>query len=136
LKNPKLGALEKIFCISVLRENEGRGIERRKELTRQVDDAERITATGVMVNISKQHAGTSHGFKNEGNGCKLWTKLVKTVKACKDRKSHACFNFGSLSALEPVNLNRVLVASQRLRLSQTKFQMNDCSEPRTEEFES
>jgi hypothetical protein len=86
------------------------------------------------VNISKQHAGTSHGFKNEGNGCKLWIKLVKTVKD--DRKSRTCFIFGSLSALEPVVLNRVLVASQRLRLSQTKLQMNDCSEPRTEEFES
>jgi hypothetical protein len=30
------------------------------------DDAERITATDVMMNISKKHAKTSHGMKN---GC-------------------------------------------------------------------
>jgi hypothetical protein len=27
----------------------------------QVDDAKRISATGIMVNISKQHAKSSHG---------------------------------------------------------------------------
>ena len=31
---------------------------------RQVDDAERITAIGIMINVSKQHAETSHGIKN------------------------------------------------------------------------
>ena len=33
---------------------------------RQVDDAERITATGIMINISKQHVETSHGIKKLG----------------------------------------------------------------------
>jgi hypothetical protein len=33
----------------------------------QVDDAEGITATGIMKKISKQHAETSHGIKHMGN---------------------------------------------------------------------
>ena len=33
----------------------------------QVDDAERITATGIMINISKQHAEKIHGIKNWGD---------------------------------------------------------------------
>jgi hypothetical protein len=35
------------------------------------DDAERITATDIMVNISKLHAGSSHGIKNGGHECKM-----------------------------------------------------------------
>ena len=34
---------------------------------RQVDDAERITATGIMINMSKQYAEMSHGIKFLGN---------------------------------------------------------------------
>jgi hypothetical protein len=33
----------------------------------QVDDAKQITAIGLMINISKQHAKTIHGVKNMGN---------------------------------------------------------------------
>jgi hypothetical protein len=33
----------------------------------QVDDAERLTATGIMISISKQHAKKIHGLKNMGN---------------------------------------------------------------------
>jgi hypothetical protein len=35
------------------------------------DDAEPITATNIMVNISKLHAGTSYGIKNGGQECKM-----------------------------------------------------------------
>jgi hypothetical protein len=38
------------------------------------DDAEQITATDIMVNISKLHAGTRYGFKNRGYYYKLWNK--------------------------------------------------------------
>jgi hypothetical protein len=31
------------------------------------DDAEQITATDIMVNISKLHAGSSYGIKNGGH---------------------------------------------------------------------
>jgi hypothetical protein len=51
------------------------GIERLKELTRptfrrQDDGAERITATGTIVNISKQKTETSHGLNIVVDDCK------------------------------------------------------------------
>jgi hypothetical protein len=42
-----------------------------------MDDAERITATDIMVNISKQHAGTSHRMKKGGCYYKMWSKHGK-----------------------------------------------------------
>jgi hypothetical protein len=41
------------------------------------DDAGRITLTGMMAIISKQHAKSSHGIKNRGYCCKLWSKHGK-----------------------------------------------------------
>jgi hypothetical protein len=42
------------------------------------DDAERITATGIMVKFSKLHAGTSYGIKNRGGYYdKMWSKHEK-----------------------------------------------------------
>jgi hypothetical protein len=41
------------------------------------DDAERITAFDVMVDISKQYAKSSHGIKNRGYYDKMWSKHEK-----------------------------------------------------------
>jgi hypothetical protein len=41
------------------------------------DDAEWITVTGIMVNVSKLHVGTSYGIKNRGYYNKMWSKLGK-----------------------------------------------------------
>jgi hypothetical protein len=38
------------------------------------DDAKRITATYIMVKISKLHAGTRYGNKNRGYYYKMWSK--------------------------------------------------------------
>jgi hypothetical protein len=42
---------------------------------RDSDDAERITVTDTMVNISKLHAGTRYGIKTRGYYYKMWSKL-------------------------------------------------------------
>jgi hypothetical protein len=43
---------------------------RKSLICRQVDDAERITATGIIVNNFKLHVGTSPWIKIGGNVCK------------------------------------------------------------------
>ena len=71
--------------MSVLHENEGQSSGPERSCTElgtprldetdldspARDDAKRITATDIMMNISKLHAGTSHGIKNGGYECKM-----------------------------------------------------------------
>jgi hypothetical protein len=38
------------------------------------DDAERINATDIMVNISKQHVGTRYAIKHRSYYYKMWSK--------------------------------------------------------------
>jgi hypothetical protein len=44
------------------------------------DDAERITATDTMMNISKLHAGTRYGIENKGYYYKMWVSMEMKSK--------------------------------------------------------
>jgi hypothetical protein len=38
------------------------------------DDAEQITETNIMVNVSKLNAGSRYEIRNRGYYCKMWSK--------------------------------------------------------------
>ena len=66
------------------------------------DDAERITATDIMVNISKLHAGTSHGIKSRCYYYKMWSKHGN------EERGPCSWTLGWISkALQVFNVSRV-----------------------------
>jgi hypothetical protein len=72
-KNEAQNSCSKLSCT----ESSGSKNCRDRPFHRQDDDAERITATGIMVNNRKEHAKSSHGIRIRGHYCNLLSKHGK-----------------------------------------------------------